>query len=821
MLSTDKEIPVSAVSLVDENEEAVEANITYADGKITIDPKEELTEGSVYKVVLDVDVLGNAGMISEQKEFNVSVAKSTGGLISFADDDFGASTDADGGLNSWTLKEWADGVDMAPVLTTEEIEDGNYALKYTVTTADDWKYSYIDKALETPHTFTVGQDVVIETRVKQTESTGRNFIKFNMINTGTYNGQEWLYNWGTLLINDSGIVDTVNGWSANNYAVQESLTTGLTNAWYTVKITIHGNTKTISVVLDDEKGNVYTKSNMSIDYKDAANWTEDVLKTFNFRMRDANTLYVDYFRAYAATSVNVTLNTAEILKDENITLTLDKDISTELISLVDENDEVVTASVTLSDGTITIDPENELVPGKNYKVVVEKEALKAAGFYADTTEFEVSVKYEDVTISADSKKVYSTDNIVLLADKEIPASVISLVDENGETVTASITYADGKITVDPENDLTIGDLYTVTIDEEALNTLGFSASSTSFTFIAVNKVVYGSVVNQQFNTENNTEGWIAGESNAVDATVGQTTFDGKGVLKISANENMPAGAGLGMSSAYFDMPKDIYFKDGAKILIKTSFYHDLPDNTTDSRISFKYNRPNDLDLLDTYDSVGYLGTLFMEDTGSLYVKEGMWSENSDGFSTILSNAGDKWIEVEMLLDFANLKGNFTVKSEGSVYTLNDLGLETKNPSDVLESLTVLFRGQPSTVYFDYLTVAEVDANVATENEFKAELLDENGNIVTDITENVKIVPTFTVKPAYELEDSYVLISAAYVNGALDDMHIIPLTTTGEVYEDTTGWTFADTEGVTVKAFIWKSLADMVPVSSVAEAPVKH
>ena len=214
------------------------------------------------------------------------------------------------------------------------------------------------------------------------------------------------------------------------------------------------------------------------------------------------------------------------------------------------------------------------------------------------------------------------------------------------------------------------------------------------------------------------------------------------------------------------------------------------------------------------------------------------NDHSGTQNIVEDEMANKWVDVEIVLDGIGKMAYTTVKIDGKSYgpvagTIAEItkaesstlggayeaaGADPTNGFTAFDSLTWYAPFSANTIYIDYMRAYEVDD---VEENIKVELLDENKNPVTELTANTKVIPTFTVQPRFAEETSYQLISAVYVNGILDDIHMQPLTTTGEVYVDTAGWTFENTDGITVKAFIWNSLTGMMPVSTVAEASGEH
>ncbi len=339
-------------------------------------------------------------------------------------DQFGAND-----LNGWAAKVF-DGKTSTNTAITEEItgDPGNYMLTYTTTNANNSYYGYLSKAI-TPVTFSNNTDVVIKVRMKQT-GTGRSFLKYNLDGT-SYSENEWQHNWGTLVQNDTGKVTVMNGWVRpasgiysypKGFGVSDApgdnlnIITDAANKWYTYKVILHGGETKDDVTADyyiyDANGEQLEKlEGLAIDFPDNsnwanvmaagatnANWVEGVLNSVDFRLRNAETINIDYVQVWqegveitdVETAVN--MNSVKVKFSSNVSYVNDLSDYVELYNADGTQIIESTKSFDAATKTVTITPASPLTMGEYYKVKADSEAIEANLKYTYSAQTEFTIQ---------------------------------------------------------------------------------------------------------------------------------------------------------------------------------------------------------------------------------------------------------------------------------------------------------------------------------------------------------------------------------------------------------------------------------------------
>ena len=315
------------------------------------------------------------------------------GLVYLINDDFGDDNTAGWSLDVDSGRSLS-GTDVSYIKSVDIPGDtGNYALEYTAVNANDARYSHISKVLDTPAVFAEGKDVVIETRLMQT-GTGRSFLKMNLV-TNPASVDEWNNNYGTLIANDNGTVSVLGDWyspehaSAPNWNPLSTVATGATNVWYDIKVTIKGTSKTADYEITPDGGETINLTGKAIDYPDAAEWVEDMLKTVDFRMRNANTMYIDYVRAYEL--LNADMSTDSIITpNDDVVVTIDvaegNAAFADALTLYDKDGNVVETTNTIDETNkvVTLAPVDMLKEGGKYTIKLDTDAVASNYRFAST-----------------------------------------------------------------------------------------------------------------------------------------------------------------------------------------------------------------------------------------------------------------------------------------------------------------------------------------------------------------------------------------------------------------------------------------------------
>ncbi len=417
-----------AFILYDENDNVIETSNTIDSTNkiVTIVPDDNLTMGKEYTVKLDTTkVPSNYVFATTEKTFKVSDIK----YIMY--DEF-ANNDFDG----WEAKVFSS-KSSSNTLSTEPYEENsdNYVLKYSSADATNSYYGYLSKSIN-PVTFPTEKDLVIETKVKDTKGSagkGRFFIKYNLDGTA-YSANEWQHSWGEFICVDEGLVYVNNGWKvlASGLNGTNLKSTGLSVAgdWHTYKIVIHGGetkdeAKADYIIYNSNGVEVARHEGITLDFPDnsdwpnvgtdtgstGANWVEGVLNSVDFRLRNANELYIDYVKVYEKKDASVLVDCKDILGNAEINAYIKTGTGAianpeKYVALYNGTTKV-DANITCEEGTnkITIDPTEKLEIGK-YTVKFDVQGILNAGYTIDgPSEFDVNVisstnvneTFEDIT----------------------------------------------------------------------------------------------------------------------------------------------------------------------------------------------------------------------------------------------------------------------------------------------------------------------------------------------------------------------------------------------------------------------------------------
>ena len=692
-------------------------------------------------------------------------------------DEFG-----DENYEGWTLDEDS-GYELdaeeakATYLTTSRIgETDNYALKYTAD-GTNWRYTHISKLLNTPEVFEDGKNIVIEAKLKQTNS-GRAYLKYNLL-TDPNDTNEWNFNWGTLVVNDTGWIGVANGWPSpktgtdkNGNTVNYYINSDIkwtskpvvsANDWYTVKVTIHGTTggtankaTYIATYNDREKDVVFEHKNLNIDFPDNAiwgsatgsqgpDWVEDVLNSVDFRMRNAETLEIDYVKVYEYTSTDVRVNTVE---------------------------------------------------GKT---------------------FEAGTPIEFKVTAADGAKV----------SKEIEETVT--VTKDGETVNATVAYENGILKVTAEA-ATEGDIFTVTFTDN--DYIKYVDSTTEFTLTARGAYDTGVIINDTFDSDDASttfDGWCEGASNIkTDLEIDTTKFPGMSVLKISTTGEVNDTTLGNQVVAYRKLGNGVELNENKQIIIKTKVYQEAANPASTGRFDLRFNRPDVVAQVAPNDHQWLQYGIFRQQNN--------WASvvSSIGHSTVgpnyvnsttISNLtpANKWVEYTIAIDGETKTMKVTAVADGQTYTASGIieyvpvvyedlygkgATATEYDVEALESLT--FKNTTAEpVYIDYISVYEADSAVSVaidavkmagnadigayiytgstvlENlDGYVELYDETGAVVPSTKTQIDGTQKVVIDPTSDLEIGTYTVK----------FNVAALATKGYIIEGDTAFTFEVIEG---------------------------
>ncbi len=421
-------------------------------------------------------------------------------------------------------------------------------------------------------------------------------------------------------------------------------------------------------------------------------------------------------------------------------------------------------------------------------------------------------------------------------DSSKPISAISedAITIDGVETTLAYDAATQVITLTPENNLTIGDTYKVTIDKDVLLGDGINYTGVaSFNIRARDARETGVVISDDFN-DGTTEGWTIGAANdGYEAGLDVVDVDGEeGNKALKVTMSAIATGDGNQPNVTRILGNGIEFKDDEWVTITTRIKRNEGFN-----YFLKANRPDEISqVLHEYEWAAY--ALMAVDskvhtvtsTGALGGVDGAYTyypADPNGADiptdwvtytiTFKPETGCYWISAT--LDDGTVLTNERV---GAIYVAGT-AIEkmfgttpvSKSSYNFLDSLTfVPMAGNTGELLIDYIDVKVVNTNFIG----MAQLMVDDKE-VTEITPNTTVKPVFTINPEDGVTE-YTVISALYIDGILEDTHINPVAVTenGYVYTEADGWVIPSAlEGkYEIKAFVWDTLGGMKPVSDVAK-----
>ncbi|MEW5705872.1 MAG: Ig-like domain-containing protein [Actinomycetota bacterium] len=173
---------------------------------------------------------------------------------------------------------------------------------------------------------------------------------------------------------------------------------------------INGNVLTIYPSADLSYGTSYTVTIPSGAVKDLANNTLANQFTLAFTVQ-ADTI------APTVSSTSPSNNAASVAKETTITVTFNENVQAgsafDSIVIKDSNNNSITASKTIKDKVLTIDPANDLIPGATYTVIIPANAVK------DTANNSFAAQYAfSFTVQADNTPPAAPQALKLVSSKD-------------------------------------------------------------------------------------------------------------------------------------------------------------------------------------------------------------------------------------------------------------------------------------------------------------------------------------------------------------------------------------------------------------------
>ena len=736
---------------------------------VTLTPKTALNEGTPYKVLVNASVLAENGLnLTGNTEFTITT---TGYVIN---DTFDDGTDCG----------WVSGAGNKVMLTAETLETGEKVLKADmpqITLASTWdansKQSTIKK--EANIKFTGDNLIRIKAKVKNADATDEYLIKVNRPNSTSqglplYEGMFNMY-----------MVTGLNGGKPM-YGQDVSTSAGVTNSY-----------KNMAALPKKADGTAFDYTGVDLTGK-----------------------WIDY---------TVIINGAT--NEQWVTASFD--VNGETVTLIDEH-----AYSTFKQTDPAYDWAGRTAE-KTFEAFerltfASRDSSGASTLYIDSVSVE-NIKALDTKaqILANSVEKDGAIKVQLLANGEIDSMPEGAIKIEGVQASSSYDKETKTVTLTPKVDLTEGTTYKVIVNKDVLVALGINyVGTTSFEVRCRGAFSEGKVIDDTFDTANDIGTWRAGKTNGNTVTVQQTTFDGKGVMMFTAdgtfNQNLHGRDG----NIITPVGNGIEFKEDKKIVIETSVYKTAENSTFD----LKFNRPDAVQQVEkeriwaTYGifrmpgnkRVDYITHHLLANGSTPY-----WSAQKavEGTEEVITTG--KWVDYKITLDGFNNSYDMDVTIDGETYKMTGgefsvpgnalekaFGIgTTKDNFDSLDTLTFKI-SHKDTIYVDYIKVYEV-----TEQEATAEFLVNGQTVETfNIGDNVK--PSFTLSPEGK-ETTYTVISALYVGGILDDVHINTVTTDElTTYTEEDGYVINAEEAAntTVKAFVWAGddLTAPSPASLTAE-----
>ncbi len=722
---------------------------------VTLVPENEIALGEKYTVKLNKSAVpANYAFTATEKTFTVADAK----YILY--DEFGANND----LNGWEPKSF-EGKNSTNTAVTEPIEENsqNYVLKYSAADQNNSYYGYLSKSVN-PVEFSTKKDIIIETKVKDTKGSagkGRFFIKYNLDGTA-YSANEWQHSWGELICVDEGTVFVNNGWKANASGLNanniKSTDISVAGGWHTYKIIIHGGeTKddaTADYIIYNAAGaEILRNEGITLNFPDNsdwvnvgtetgatnASWVEGVLNSVDFRLRNANELYIDYVKVYQANTVSVAVDTKEASGNAKIGVyftsqTAQPGSPDKYVALY-KGDEKVDAVITKPKvGKALITPVKPLELGE-YTVKIDKSALLKDGYaLLNNSEFAVNIiastdvneDFEGMTTEnlSDNGWYFREDG---LTNVEKTAEIVT--EDNNSflrlTVNKDVTTGDGKLVTYSKN-LTNAkfarDMTGLTVMELKLRT----NLNTLRKYFKYNYPTSGNINTNAYNEY----GWNTRVGAVMDA----------GGVYVAYKDFRGNGPEYKMQGA----PENVSAYETAKwYTIKTVF-----DNANAKATSYVYNSSDEL-----------IGTMTEKDLTA-------WWFNYYDYERTVPQVMHT-IE-DITFQFRPESNNVTVTNEQ--LDIDDIKIYNYTPVD--EGATIAYKSNG----------AAVDA------------------IVEGVT---SVTPEFTIQTKDNETAEYYIIAAKYDDGKLISTQIKDVSVTGSqtVSLDAIAVDATDT-GLAVKAFVW-------------------
>ena len=471
-----------------------------------------------------------------------------------------------------------------------------------------------------------------------------------------------------------------------------------------------------------------------------------------------------------------------------------------------------------------------------------RDSADSATIYIDSVSVENIVP---ATITAEyttEKLIDTTDSVAVKFTGDITSIPEGAVTVAGAQVTQTFNPETKVLTITPVTAFEAGKGYAVTLSSSIFAANGITVEGeTTFNFATV-----GMALNDDFN-DGTTQGWTAGKGGS--ATLEAVTLEtGEKVLKADLGVS---GYGVAWANLYeSNIFKDISaipFTEDNVVRIKAKV-----KNASDYLI--KVNRPDasGYGILPLYSSsynhwmvAGksdgapvYGGPLDSNNNGTnIYKGVVKFARKENGAMVDISaiDFSDKWIEYTVVINGATNEQTVTAtfEHEGETYTLvsgekstfiqpdgayTSLGLEEMK-FNALERLTFSSRdfSAASTMYIDSVSVETVRINPSPEAATSFLI---NNEVNLNGFKNGDVVKAKFNLNAKGVEKTYTLISAMYVDGSLEDIHVNYVTTEGATtYTEETGFNVnaEDLSKVEIKAFVWATsngLGTLKPVCNV-------
>lgn len=398
--------------------ELVPAEVTVNEKTLSFKLDTVVSEGDTYTLKADKESFANIGykLSGETTEYNIKATKY------IINDQFG-----DNDLNGWALRTKNLGT-----LTTEEIEENNYALKLGLVESgyiwqnNNYAYKTFDDI-----TYQDGTDIVIKTKFKYEDTNkgtedapnttyARTYFKFNVpFNDEVYGSNVFSF---FEVKGDNGFA-VANGNNASkagvfttNYttdAYKGSNKTAVDGQWFDTIIKIHGTSQTASIYVTDEKGDVVVDA-PSANLTQDAGYTDFVttaLKNLAFRLRhDTSFVWVDYVQVYKENGANIIVPEIMSLNGEFEVEFNSADTPEKLENRFEVYDEAgvkQNAKITTNGNKVLVSLGKPQREGTVYTLKFDKDYFTNIGYVFDNNKTEYSVKasayYINENFGADDK----------------------------------------------------------------------------------------------------------------------------------------------------------------------------------------------------------------------------------------------------------------------------------------------------------------------------------------------------------------------------------------------------------------------------------